>query len=190
MSAIDSRLLDCDTLAEITENFNRALGLIDTQSEALGVEIIRTDGAYAELYISANASAISVPTGETYTKLSLSSSVQGNVNGFVVDVTDGNVTAEKQGIYAIAATFSSKLATTDVVWDTAIFKNNVEIPSLHMRRRFSTSGYTFNVCLTGLVSLNENDVLDVRVKHNNASDVNITTEYANVSLHRICSVAE
>ena len=35
MAIIDSRLIDCDTDQDVTENFNRVLALIDELSEAV-----------------------------------------------------------------------------------------------------------------------------------------------------------
>ena len=35
MAIIDSRLIDCDTDQDVTENFNRVLALIDELSEAI-----------------------------------------------------------------------------------------------------------------------------------------------------------
>ena len=147
--------------------------------------LARTSPAYAELYINGNTASASVPTGAEYTKLTVSGFTQGNVKNCAVSLENGDITISKKGKYFINCTFSSKLGTTDVIWDTAVFVNGEEAANLHMRRRFSTSGYTFNVTLFGISDLSAGDVLDVRVKHNNAGSVAITTEYANISVHRI-----
>jgi len=145
----------------------------------------RTIQAFAEVYINENATAMSVPAGSDYTKLIMTNFATGNYKNCTIDLESGTITVNKSGKYAVNCTFSSKLATTDVIWDTAVFANDVEAADLHMRRRFSTLGYTFNVTLSGIISLSAGDILDVRSKHNNASAVSITTEYANISLHRI-----
>ena len=138
--------------------------------------------AYAEIYVHENSTSASVPTGATYTKVVLANYVIGNYKNCTVSLQNGNVTISKAGTYLITGTFSSKLGTTDVIWDTTIFVNGAEANNLHMRRRFSTSGYTFNVCISGLLDLNSGDVLDVRVKHNNASAVSITNEFTNLNI--------
>jgi len=138
--------------------------------------------AYAEIYVHENSTSASIPAGSTYTKVVLANSVIGNYKNCAVDITNGNMTISKSGTYFVNGTFSSKLGTSDVIWDTAIFLNGVEANNLHMRRRFSTSGYTFNVCISGLLKLNGGDVLDVRVKHNNASAVVITNEFTNLNI--------
>ena len=138
--------------------------------------------AYAEIYVHENSTSASVPTGSTYTKVILANSVVGNYKNCTVSLQNGDVTVNKTGTYLVNGTFSSKLGTTDVIWDTAIFVNDVEANNLHMRRKFSTTGYTFNVCISGLLKLNAGDVLDVRVKHNNAGSVAITNEFTNINI--------
>lgn len=141
--------------------------------------------AYTEIYVNGNTTAGNVPTGASFTKMIIPSSTKGNEKNCTVDLTSGTITVNKSGKYLVNAAFSSKLGTTDVIWDTAIFVNNAEATNLHMRRRFSTLGYTFNVCLIGIVTLSAGDVLDIRSKHNNASSVAITTEYANINITKI-----
>lgn len=146
---------------------------------------LHSQTAYAEIYVANNATAVSVPSGATYTKTAINGATLGAHRNCTPSTVDSNMTITKSGIYLVNCTFSSKLGTTDVIWDTSVFVNNTEAPNLHMRRRFSTSGYTFNVCIAGIISLNETDVIDIRVKHNNASAVSITNEYANISIVRV-----
>ncbi len=190
MPVIDSRLLDCDTPSEITEDFNRLAGMVDAVSDTLAPVVSDTESAYAEIYVAANTTAVSVAASASFVVLVPPGEVSGRAHNFTINTSAGTVTSELTGLYYVSATFSSKLGTADVVWDTAVFVNDEEAENLHMRRRFSTAGYTFNVCICGLVVLAEDDVLDVRVKHNNAGAVNITTEYANISLYRIGAAPE
>jgi len=143
--------------------------------------------AHAEMYVYGNTTSASVPTGSTFTKMSPAGLTVGSYKNCTPSVEDADITIGKSGKYRVDATFSSKLGTTDVIWDTSIFINGVESPNLHMRRRFSTLGYTFNVVLSGIADLNAGDVLDIRSKHNNASSVSITVEYANINIVRISS---
>lgn len=154
-----------------------------SDNEMLGL-IARTYKAYATIYVAANTTAAAVPTGSTYTKLSTAGAALGAYRNCTPSIANSNITIGKAGKYLIICAFSSKLGTTDVLWDTAVFINDVEEPSLHMRRRFSTLGYTFNVAVSGITptSLEVGDIIDIRVKHNNASSVNITNEYANISV--------
>ncbi len=145
----------------------------------------RTISAFAEVYVNTNTSALSIPNGSGYTKLSIANSAIGNIKNCTVSLANGTITVNKPGKYFINCAFSSKLGTTDVVWDTAVFVNDEEATNLHMRRKFSTTGYTFNVAISGIADLEAGDVLDIRSKHDKASAVAITTEYANISLCRI-----
>jgi len=196
MPVIDNRLLDCNGEPEYTENFNRVLNLVDTNTSsaaanASAISALST-GAFIELYLAENVTAVSIPTGTGYTTYNTLTMTCDKRNGFTLETVEEvqSAKASVPGLYYVNATFSSKLGTADVIWDTAVFVNGVEATNLHMRRRFSTAGYTFNVCLSGLLTLAENDVLDIRVKHNNAAAVSITTEYANINLHRIANAPE
>lgn len=141
--------------------------------------------AYAEIYAHENSTSASIPTGNAYTKIILVNSVIGNYKNCTVDLQNGDVIVSKAGTYLVNGTFSSKLGTTDVIWDTTIFVNGVEANNLHMRRKFSIAGYTFNVCISGLLELKAGDILDVRVKHNNAGAVAITNEFTNININCI-----
>lgn len=68
---------------------------------------------------------------------------------------------------------------------TVDLQNGVEANNLHMRRKFSIAGYTFNVYISGLLELKAGDILDVRVKHNNAGAVAITNEFTNININCI-----
>lgn len=145
--------------------------------------VTKSQNAYAEIFIAANVTAISVPAGSTYTKMLTTGATVNKYFNCTPNVSNDNLTITKPGKYIVNCTFSSQLATTDVIWDTAVFINNIEATNLHMRRRFSTSGYTFNVCISGIANFAAGDVMDIRSKHNNASAVSITTEYANIGIH-------
>ena len=138
--------------------------------------------AYAEIYVNNNATTASIPTGSAFTKIALTNSVKGNTKNCDVNLTNGEITIQKKGLYSVNCTFSSKLATSDVLFDTAVFVNGVEAPNLHMQRRFSTSGYVFNIAMMGELNLVAGDIIDIRVKHNSASAVVITTVYANMNI--------
>ena len=190
---LDNRLLDCNTQVEIEANFNRVLAVSDAVSgnvSNVAADVAEINhGRGIEIYVSGNSAVASIPTGTDFTVLSLAgATINDSLGGLTYDAENGNTTVENAGVYCVSATFSSKLDTTDVIWDTAIFVNGVESANLHMRRSFSTPGYTFNVCLSGLLTLSESDVIDVRVKHNNASAVSITTEYANITAYKIAEV--
>lgn len=196
MPVIDPRLRECNGEPEFTENFNRVLNLVDANkgSAETNASVISalSAGAFIELYLADNSTAVSVPAGTDYTAYDTLLMTCDKHNGLTLETVEGaqSVKATTPGLYYVNATFSSKLGTSDVIWDTAVFVNGVEATNLHMRRRFSTLGYTFNVSLSGLVTLSADDVLDVRVKHNNASAVSVTTEYANISLHKFADTPE
>jgi len=140
--------------------------------------------AYAEIYVAENSAAQSVPTGSTYAKIT-AFSTNGAIRGCTADAANDRIVIVKPGKYQVLASFATKLGTTDVVWDTAVFVNDAEQTNVHMRRRFSTAGYTFSVYFGGIVSLNAGDVVDIRSKHNNGSAVTATVEYANLNVIRI-----
>ncbi len=138
--------------------------------------------AKAEIYVNNNTATANIPTGSAFTKVVLANSIKGSTKNCDVNLANGEITILKKGSYSVNCTFSSKLGTTDVLFDTAVFVNGEEAPNLHMQRRFSTSGYVFNLALMGELDLVSGDIIDIRVKHNNASAVVITTVYANINI--------
>lgn len=140
--------------------------------------------AYAELFVNENSDAVAIPQGTTFTRIILHNATVGGCRGCTVDLENGTITVHKGGKYLVNCSFSSRLGTSTVMWDTAVFVNNEEQLDLHMRRKFSTAGYVFNVALTGIVSLNAGDVVDIRVKHDIAGSVNIINEYASILIDR------
>ncbi len=141
-------------------------------------------GIYAEIYLAAGSAAQTIPTGSTYTKVT-AFATNGLSRGCTADAANDKITVTRAGKYKVTATFSSKLGTSDVLWDTAVFVGGVEASNVHMRRKFSTTGYTFSVALDGIVNVAANTDIDIRSKHDNASGINITVEYANFNIHYI-----
>lgn len=148
------------------------------------LKLLAAQTAYAEIYVADNSTAQSIPTGSTYSKVT-AFSTNGASKSCIPDAANGQITIGKPGKYQVVVNFATKLGTTDVITDTAAFVNGVEQPNIHIRRRFSTSGYTFSVCFQGILSLASGDIVDVRSKHNNAGAVSATVEYANLNVIRI-----
>jgi len=140
----------------------------------------------AEIYVADNSNAISIPSGSTYTKIT-SFTTNGYAENCTADAVNDQIVITKAGYYRITANFSTKLGTTDVLADTAVFINDVEQPNIHARRRFSTAGYTFVVSFDGFTTaaLAVNDIVTIRVKHNSASAVSATLEYGSLKVIRV-----
>jgi len=135
----------------------------------------------ASIYLSAGSTAQAVPTGSTYTKFTGFSAKGVENGGMNADYTNNRIVVSKAGNYRVFANFSTRLGTADVTVDTAIFVDGVEVPDTHRQRKFSTTGYIFDVGLTGTAeNVPEGGVIDVRAKHDNASSVNFTCSYASL----------
>lgn len=141
-------------------------------------------GAFAGIHTHDNTTPQSIPTGTTYTKIINWGDNDVSVNA-TPDATNGQITSLKTGIYRLEGSFSLSSGTANIITWVAPFINGVEFDSIHFKRKISTAGDVGSAALSGIVSLSENDVVDIRARHNNAGSVNLTFEYMNFSISRI-----
>ena len=141
--------------------------------------------AYCEIYTSDNTNIVSIQTGITYTQLCPTVATLGSVKNTSYDLTACTVTIEMDGLYEVSFTASSKINKNNTALRTAIFLNDVEQSNIHSKRVFQNATEESTIHIKGLLRLVEGDVLDVRVRHDYASDLELTTEYSNFICSRI-----
>jgi len=141
-------------------------------------------GIYGEIYTYDNSTAQSIPPGATFTKLTGWTN-----NGLSCDSTpdyaNGKITINSPGKHRLVASFSISSGTNNVVFDFTAFVNGVAQDNLLLRHKISVAGDTGNMIINGFIDLSAGDEVDIRARHDNASDVDLTVEYANFSLHFI-----
>lgn len=138
--------------------------------------------AFGGIHVHDNNTAQSVPTGTTYTKITQFDNNNNCYRNVTQDVSNNQLKIKRKGCYLINATFNFESGTPNVIWRIAPFVNGVEIDQIHIYRKTSSAGDAGSATMTGHYDFNVGDVIDCRVRHDNGSAVNFTTEYANFNI--------
>lgn len=141
--------------------------------------------SYGEISVNDNSTSQSIPTGSTYTKLTCFDT-NGQSSGSVADSTNDKITIDKAGDYKINGSFSMLSGTGNVTYYCTVFINDIEIDPIHFNRKISTAGDVGSASFSGIVNVSSDNLdIDVRIRHNYASDVDVTISYANLSVIKI-----
>jgi hypothetical protein len=143
---------------------------------------IEEAGTFGSIYVHDNSTATSVATGATYTLFD-----QWGVDGESSNVTPASasnkITIPEPGRYLVTCSTSVKSGTANVVILASVFLDGVEQDQLHYRRKISTAGDEGAATLSGIIDVDSaSEDLDLRLRHDNGSSVNITVTYANLSV--------
>ena len=140
---------------------------------------------YCCIYVNNNSTAQSIPNGTDCTDLIVPNADVLTSKNISINESTGEMTILKNGIYSVLLNFSSRLSVNNIVLDTVLFKNGVEVPNIHMKRQFASALLMSHGSIDGIVLCEKGDKLKVVVKHNNASAVNVTVQYGTFSIHKI-----
>lgn len=141
--------------------------------------------ANAMFYVNGNATAQSIPTGATFTKLTFPNAIIGFSKHIELNPTTREVIIQKKGRYYFTFNFSSLSSVNNIVLETVLLKNDVEVASIHMKRQFSGLAVISHATLPGAIDLNKGDVLRIAVKHDRASAIDLTIQYGNLLTYKI-----
>lgn len=138
--------------------------------------------SHAGLAIHDGSTAQTVANGATYSKI-LGFNVESNsYNGSVADVANDQLVLGKVGWYFMAASFSFSTDTNLVNVFMAAFLDGVEVDTVHFQRKIGTGSDVGAAAVIGLVHVTaEDQLLDVRMRHDYGSSVDVTLEYANMT---------
>ena len=137
------------------------------------------------IYVNNNVTAQSIPTGAVWTKLTFPGAVTGFSKHIEINPTTRDVIIQKKGRYYFTFNFSSLASVNNIILETVLLKNDVEIASMHMKRQFSGLAIVSHGTLPGAIDLNKGDVMRVAVRHDNAASVNLTVQYGNLLCFKI-----
>lgn len=141
-------------------------------------------GAYGGIHVHGNATAQSIPTGATYTKVINFADNDPSANT-TPDATNNKITANKTGVYRVEGSFSFLSGTNGIVSFGSVFLAGVEVESLHFSRKIGVAGDVGNASISGLINITAGQEIDFRVRHDNAGAVNLTFSYMNLNLARV-----
>ena len=138
------------------------------------------------IYLSGEGStAQSIPSGATYTKITpFTANMAGNLVA-TPNYTTGQITVNRTGLFMVGFSRTYTVETANVVWHVAVFVNGVIQPQTILANK-SLSTNTPSYADLGIpVAANSGDTIDIRLKHDNGSDVAITYEHATLSVTSI-----
>lgn len=141
---------------------------------------IQSQGIYASLEVDSVTTAQSMTNG-VWNKITAFNKVGLTEN--CTAVAD-SVIITKTGKYDVQFNFCSQSATGGVNVETCVFVNGVK-NSAHTVRDLLNTESDSNVACSRFISLTAGDILDVRVKHDNGTPINLTTIYGSFSVKYI-----
>lgn len=154
----------------------------DTLKHYILSRIIPVNGMF---YVSNNATSQSIPNGTAYTKLTFPNAILGFKKHIDINADTRDVTILKKGRYFFTFNLSSLSSVNNIILETVLLKNDVEVASMHMKRQFTGVAVISHGTLTGSIDLNKGDIIRVAVRHDYASPINLTVQYGNLFGHKI-----
>jgi hypothetical protein len=145
--------------------------------------IIQHAGTFGSIYVSDASTATSVATGATYTKIN-SFTNNGPSNDCTVDHTNDQITLTRAGKYLVVINWSGSVSTANSSWDFAAFIGTTEQAQIHSSRKFSNNDIGA-VAVAGILTASANDIVSLRVKHDQGGSENITTHDCSLAVHYI-----
>lgn len=162
------------------------LTTFDAVSSGSGAEFLFSDrirytGTYAEIYVADNASAQSIPTGATYTKVT-AFATNGQSSNATADQANDKITLTKAGKYLVNGMIDVQAATANTRLDLAVFAGGTIQNNIKSYVEFPNANVDQEIVVSGIISVSANTDIDLRVKHDDAGSVNITVENANLTI--------
>lgn len=141
------------------------------------------ESAYGELYQSSGTDSIAIGTGGTFYKWT--ASVAGLTNLVTADTGDDDLTIDAggDGVYKVSAQ-ASITGFSNAEITMAVFKNGSIAPNLQCGRIMEPSVLLNSFSVTGLLDLEEGDVIDLRFTSDDEFD-SVTVYKANLNITRI-----
>lgn len=156
------------------------------ESNLTGIKIEKTiNNIYGEIHVHDNSTSQAIPNSAViYTKLNIWSD-NGLSNLMTPNYLTGEITASETGTYKIEASLSFRSGTSNVVTACSIFINGVEQDNAHFTRKISVAGDVGSASITGVADIVAGQIIDIRMKHDDASPVNITVVYGNLNVELV-----
>jgi len=138
-------------------------------------------GTFAGIHVHDNSVAQTIPTGATYTKLTPWSGNDGSRN-CTPDAANDKITITHTGHYLVNGSFSFDSGTANVEFRVAVFLDGDEIDPIHWVRKVGNANDIGAASLSGILDVTGAGLdMDVRVRHDNGGNVDMTIVYGNLS---------
>lgn len=140
---------------------------------------------YAEIYFADASTSQSIPTGATYTKI-IAFTNNGLYENCTPNAANDKIDITVIGRYRVDGSFSSYAGTNSITLRTSIFLDGVEQSKIHTIRKFGTATDISTGSFSGFIDVQTVPAsIDVRVRHDNGSSVDLTTVYGNLNVEKI-----
>ena len=158
---------------------------IDTSLNLLVEGKVTSQGIYGGIYVTDGASAQTIATGTTYTKMTCFAT-NGLSSNCTSDAANDKITITKTGKYYLNWSMSASTGTNNITFSFTAFQGGTELAPPHSRRKISTAG---DVCAfggQGFINVTSVPVdIDLRCRHDNGASIDITPVYANLTVQYI-----
>ena len=157
-------------------------GVLSWKSGTCGVE------AFGEIHLHDGATAQTIPSGTTYTKLT---SFQHNGYGVncTPNVANNKIIITSAGYYVVNGSFSFESNRSNIIIKASVFLNGVEQDQIHFGKKIASAGDVGCGSFTGVIQVpTVNADIDVRVRHDYGSTVDIIMLYSNFNVEFLNSI--
>lgn len=142
-------------------------------------------GQYAEIYVHEGVTAQTIATGAGYVKCT-AFAADGSSANCTADSANDKITITETGLYKVECSNSFTGTGTNVNWFGAIFVGGVEQDQIHFERKIGAGGDYGSTQFGGLIDIGSVPAdVDLRVRHSDGTDKDITVRYANMNVVRI-----
>lgn len=175
-----------DTLATIAAVSATSYGInMLGQTPATIKSYLGIETAVGGIWRNAAGVVQSIPPLPAVTKITPFDSALGDPTLVTEDYANNQLIVQKAGRYLLTFGRTYLTGTNNVLWTVMVYVNGVEQP--HARRQVNVANASSpNYAeLCTIINANAGDTVDIRLWHGNASAVNITYTYAELSLHSI-----
>lgn len=144
---------------------------------------INITSPYAEIYVADGATPQSIPNGASYTKMTGFASNGESGGGASADAANDKISLPLAGRYLVNGSFLFSTGTANINVEGAIFAGGVEVGKIHWKRKIGVSGDIGSASFSGFLDIAGVTDVDVRLKHSGVASVDVTMEFANLSIH-------
>ena len=144
-----------------------------------------TKPKYGSIYVEAGATAQSIPTGATYTKVT-GFTTNGQTSPASISDAANDKLVLSRGIWKVDATCSFSTGSSNINVIAAAFLDAVEQDAIHFQRKIGTGSDVGSAAFTGFVVVDQaTEDLDMRVRHDDGGSVNFTPVYMSLTALKI-----
>lgn len=150
--------------------------------------VVTDAGSFGGIYIYDGATAQTIATGTTPTKItqfSASAGADGQANDTTPDHANSKITLTRAGKYLINYSVSYISDTNGVTWESYAFAGGSVVNATGGKQYIATGSQTSHIRSMGFVNVSANTDIDLRIYHDRGGNVALTIGHANLTVLRV-----